>query len=77
MAKSSVTINVEGRELTVELSQLDSKVHDAVADFFYYNRKSDEELPCMALEEAVRAGLLNEDELVAMFRKHIHKRLTA
>ena len=42
-------------------------VSDLVADFMYYDRKEDEELPRGAIEEAVAAGEITEAEIVKRF----------
>lgn len=47
-----------------------------VADFLYYDRKGDEELPLYYIEEAVRTGTVSEDEIVDRFRSELHKGLT-
>ena len=44
-------------------------VDDLVANFLYYDRKGDEELPMGAIEEAVKSGEVTVDEIVAGFRK--------
>lgn len=41
---------------------------DLIADFLYYDRKEDEELPRGAIEEAIAAGEITVDEIVAAFR---------
>jgi hypothetical protein len=42
-------------------------VEDLVADFLYYDRKEDEELPRGAIEQAIREGVITADEIVAEF----------
>lgn len=46
-------------------------VSDLVADFMCYDRKEDEDLPRGAIEEAISAGEITVDEIVAAFRKHV------
>ena len=42
---------------------------DAAADFCYYDRKEDEDLPQEALKEAIDSGVVTIDEIVGAFRK--------
>ncbi len=46
-------------------------VGDLVADFMYYNRKEDVDLPHGAIETALAAGVLTVDEIVAKFREEM------
>lgn len=48
---------------------------DTVADFTYYNRKGDDELPLRAIEHAIKAGDMSVDEIVAEFEKAIREAL--
>lgn len=43
-------------------------VSDLVANFMYYDRKEDSDLPLGAIEEAVAGGQITLDEIVAHFR---------
>jgi hypothetical protein len=43
-------------------------VDDMVADFLYYDRKEDEDLPRGAIEAAVESGEVTADEIAAKFR---------
>lgn len=47
------------------------KASDLAADFMYYDRKEDEDLPRGAIEEAIAAGEITVDEIVAEFRRHV------
>lgn len=40
-----------------------------VANFLYYNRKEDEDLPRGAIDEAIRSGEITEVEIVAKFEE--------
>lgn len=42
-------------------------VDDLVADFLYYDRKEDEDLQRGAIEEAIAAGEVTAEEIVAAF----------
>jgi hypothetical protein len=44
-------------------------VDDLVGQFMYYDRKEDEQLPRGQIEEAIAAGEVSVDEIVAAFRK--------
>lgn len=44
-------------------------VDDLVSDFLYYDRKEDEDLPKGSIQEAVLAGEITADEIVAKFRE--------
>lgn len=40
---------------------------DLISNFLYYDRKEDEDLPREAIEEAIAAGEVTVDELLAIF----------
>lgn len=44
-------------------------VSDLAINFLYYDRKEDEELPRGQIEEAIEAGEITVDEIVAKFRE--------
>jgi hypothetical protein len=46
-------------------------ISDLCSDFLYYDRKEDKELSSKQLIEAVKAGDISIDEMVAEFRKHL------
>lgn len=46
-------------------------VSDLVADFLYYGRKEDEDLPRGEIEAAIAAGEVTEDEIVDLFRRKL------
>lgn len=48
-----------------------------VADFLYYDRKEDEDLPRGAIDDAVRASEISIDEMVAEFDRLLRKGLKA
>ena len=50
-------------------------VDDLVSDFLYYDRKEDEELPRGAIEDAVRDGIITEDEIIAKFSEELKEAL--
>ena len=46
-------------------------IEDAVSDFFYYNRKEDEELSVGDLSDALETGTITIDEIVMAFKDSI------
>lgn len=50
-------------------------VSDLVADFLWYDRKEDEELPRGEIEDAITAGEVTVDEVVEEFRAKLVERL--
>jgi hypothetical protein len=48
-----------------------SVVEDLVADFMFYDRKEDADLPRGAIEEAVEAGEVTYDEIIEVFAKEL------
>lgn len=53
--------------------KIENTIIDLVSNFLYYDRKEDEELPVGAIEEAVRAGAVSVDEIVAKFRSEVER----
>jgi hypothetical protein len=51
-------------------------VKDSVSDLLYYDRKSDEDLPRGAIEEAITAGEITADEIVQVFQAALAKGLS-
>lgn len=52
-------------------------VSDLVADFYYYDRKEDEELPRGAIEAAIISGEITVDEIVEHFRATLVRKVRA
>ena len=52
-------------------------LEDMVADFLYYDRKEDEDLPRGAIEEAVAQGQITIDEIVNQFRQNLEEALAS
>jgi translation elongation factor EF-G len=46
-------------------------ISDLCSDFFYYDRKEDEQLTIEQLNEAVKSGKITIDEMVSEFRRHL------
>lgn len=46
-------------------------IEDLVADFLYYDRKEDEDLPVGEIELAIEAGEISFDEIVDTFRAQL------
>jgi len=50
-------------------------ISDLVLNFVYYDRKEDEELPVGAIEKAIQAGQISQEEIVAYFRQQLGEKL--
>lgn len=50
---------------------IEANVDDLITDFLYYDRKEDETLPVGAIEEAVKAGEITAEEIVARFASRL------
>jgi hypothetical protein len=50
-------------------------VRDLVGELLYYGRKEDEDLPVGAIEEAINAGEISDQELYDQFRVEMVSRL--
>jgi len=50
-------------------------VSDLVADFLYYDRKNDQDLPLGEIEAAIEAGEITVDEIVVQFRMELQEGL--
>jgi len=61
--------------MTERRKNIENTVEDLVSNFLYYDRKEDEDLPRGAIEEAVAAGEITVDEIVALFRKGVEERV--
>ncbi len=46
-------------------------VRDLIADFLYYDRKEDEELPCGRIQELIASGALDRGQVVAWFAEEL------
>jgi hypothetical protein len=57
-------VNQEDRQKGLVLSRVD----DLVADFLYYGRKEDKELPRGMIEDLLDRGVLTREEIVERFR---------
>jgi len=49
-------------------------VDDMVTNFFYYDRKGDDELQLDALENALRSGDLTKQDIIDMFAAAVNSR---
>jgi hypothetical protein len=72
---TSIQIQVDDQTYTVTKQRIEKLVKDTISDFIYYDRKEDEDTPVTAIEQAIKGGLLTEDDLVNMFRKALHEHL--
>lgn len=46
-------------------------ISDMMADFLYYHRKEDAQLPCGAIEEAIQNGEVTVEEMVEAFEAEL------
>lgn len=51
-------------------------IDDLVADLLFYDRKDDEEFGIGAIESAVDAGQITEEQMVATFAEALHRGIT-
>lgn len=54
---------------------IENTVKDLVADLLFYDRKEDEELPNEAIQAAIEAGEITENEIAATFAAALHEGL--
>ncbi|MCG7904610.1 MAG: hypothetical protein JAY60_19570 [Candidatus Thiodiazotropha weberae] len=57
------------------ISHIRNTVTDLVADFLYYDRKEDEDLPRGAIEQAVANKTITSEDIMEMFREELTKGL--
>lgn len=50
-------------------------VDDLVADFLYYDRKEDEDLPLGDIQKAIATGKISADEIVERFKSELSRGL--
>jgi hypothetical protein len=50
-------------------------VSDLVSSFLYYDRKEDENLKVNAINNAIKEGIISEEEIVQKFKDEFHKGL--
>ena len=50
---------------------INATIKDAVADFLYYDRKEDEELPVGEIEAAIDAGEITVDQIARLFHEEL------
>jgi hypothetical protein len=54
---------------------IEAELNDMITDLFYYDRKESEHLPVDAIEEAVKAGEITEEEIIEIVTARIHAAL--
>lgn len=52
---------------------IENTASDLMADFLYYDRKEDEDLPRGAIESALLSGVITVDEILNIFRAELEK----
>ena len=55
--------------------EIENTVDNLVADFLYYNRKEDPDLPRGAIEQAIKDGVVTSDQIVKWFEKSLKEGL--
>lgn len=64
--------DMSGSEVKKEIF---NSLEKTFGDFFYYDRKEDEDLPRGVIQQAVRVGVVTRDELVKECTRHIDEGL--
>lgn len=64
---------IEYLNTTVTKDVILGVVGDLVANFMYYDRKEDDDLPRGAIEKAISIGAITVDEIVEKFREAVEK----
>lgn len=52
-----------------------NEISDVVSRLLYYDRREDEDLPLGAIDDAVAAGVVSEEEIVAAFAAALRRGL--
>lgn len=63
-------VPIERKEST-RAEHIKGTVKDLVADFLYYGRKEDEDLPVGEIEAAIRCGEITVDEICELFSSEV------
>lgn len=50
-------------------------VEDLVADFLYYDRKEDEDLPRGVIQKAIKDGSITQEQIIKKFAESLNKGL--
>lgn len=61
--------------MTERADQILATIHDLVLNFVVYDRKSDDQLPRGSIEDAVAAGEISVNEIVAEFKRQLESYL--
>lgn len=64
---------IEYLNTTVTKDIILGMIGNLVADFMYYDRKEDDDLPRGAIEKALASGVLTVDEIVEKFREEMEE----
>lgn len=62
-------------KISSKMDMLEPTISDMVADFLYYDRKEDEDLPRGEIERAIANNEISVDEIVDCFEKHLREGL--
>ena len=61
--------------MSVDKDRILGAIDDLCADFFYYDRKGDEDLPMDSIEDAIHRGEVTVDHMVDRFRANIERQM--
>lgn len=64
-----------GKKNRTARDKLAAVVSDMVSDLLYYDRKEDEDLPRGAIDDMVRKGEVQPEEIVQLFRDELFRGL--
>jgi hypothetical protein len=54
---------------------IEATAQDLVADFLYYGRKEDEDLPLGAIQEAISEGEITVEDIIEIFSKELRDKI--
>ena len=60
-------VEADAKRITKRREHILWTISDLVSDLMYYSRKEDEDLPASAIEQAVAAGEITVEEIIAAF----------
>jgi hypothetical protein len=58
------------------LVKVENTIADMVSNFLYYHRQEDEDLPLNSIQEAIKDGILSEEQIVKIFETQLKKGLS-
>jgi len=70
--QNELNIPPDGEKIKKEI---ENTIKDLVADFLYYDRKEDEDLPKGEIEKAIGSGVISIAEIITIFDMELRKKL--